>query len=71
MTSVVERRHFYVPHQSDRPHGSKANVDPQHDLPILAVQENPRVPLPWQSLMDDGIMPALLLGAERRIAGGR
>ena len=42
-----------------------------HDLPIMAVEENPAVITPWESLIDDGVQPALVLGAERRTAGPR
>ena len=43
-----------------------------HDLPVLAAE---RLDLPqrpdWPSLLDDGVQPALILGAERRMAGDR
>ena len=42
-----------------------------HDLPTLAVEEDPRVVTPWESLIGDGVQPALILGAERRTAGPR
>ena len=42
-----------------------------HDLPVLAAEQNPpRLPR-WESLMDDGVQPALILGAERRTSGPR
>jgi hypothetical protein len=45
---------------------------PDHDLPILAAQrpDPPRRP-DWASLLDDGVQPALVLGAERRLQGPR
>ena len=42
-----------------------------HDLPTMAVEENPAVITPWESLIDDGVQPALILGAERRTTGRR
>ena len=71
MTPVVERKHAQVPHESHRPRGRKADVDQEHDLPVLGVEASPRVQLPWQSLIDDGIVPALILGADRRSSGRR
>jgi hypothetical protein len=71
MTPVVERKHIRVPHESRRPQGRKADVDQEHDLPVLAIETNPRVQLPWQALMEDGVVPALILGAERRSSGRR
>lgn len=44
-----------------------------HDLPVLAAQEEPHPPQrpDWASLLDDGVQPALILGAERRSSGRR
>ncbi|HEX4764511.1 MAG TPA: hypothetical protein VFU92_09235 [Usitatibacter sp.] len=42
-----------------------------HDLPLLAAAEDSRYQPPWESLLDDGVQPALILGAERRSSGGR
>ena len=42
-----------------------------HDLPVLAATEGPRHLTPWESLLDDGVQPALILGAERRSGGVR
>ena len=50
--------------------GAKKVVE-SHDLPTMAVEENPAVITPWESLIDDGVQPALILGAERRTAGPR
>jgi hypothetical protein len=43
-----------------------------HDLPVLAATR-PDLPVrpDWPSLLEDGIQPALILGAERRMAGDR
>ena len=42
-----------------------------HDLPVLAAAEESRYQPPWESLLDDGVQPALILGAERRSDGKR
>ena len=43
----------------------------EHDLPLLAAQyELPRRP-DWESLFGDGVQPAIVLGAERRLQGER
>jgi hypothetical protein len=43
----------------------------EHDLPLIATEhELPRAP-DWESLMGDGVEPAMLLGAERRLEGLR
>ena len=44
---------------------------PDHDLPLLALEHSPRVRIDWESLMDDGMQPSLVLGAERRLRGSR
>lgn len=44
---------------------------PDHDLPILALDEHPRVALDWDALLGKGVQPALALGAERRLQGKR
>jgi hypothetical protein len=38
----------------------------EHDLPVLAIEENPPVKLDWEYLLAQGVQPALILGAERR-----
>lgn len=41
------------------------------DLPLLAATfDLPKAP-DWASLLDDGVHPALILGAERRTGGRR
>jgi hypothetical protein len=52
-----------------RPRANEAPAD-AHDLPVLGVQESARNITPWESLMDDGVQPALILGAERRLRRG-
>ena len=42
-----------------------------HDLPVLACEENPPVQLDWEFLLAQGVQPALILGAERRSQGRR
>lgn len=46
-------------------------AEQDHDLPILAAEENPRPSLDWESLLASGVQPALLLGAERRVQNRR
>ena len=69
MTPVVERKHAKGSH--DPRHGAARRADQDHDLPVLAAQENPHLHLEWESLMNDGIVAALVLGAERRSRGPR
>ena len=42
-----------------------------HDLPVLGTQENPPRLTDWEALIDEGVQPALILGAERRTGGKR
>ena len=42
-----------------------------HDLPVLAKEENPTVSLDWEPLLLAGVEPALVLGGERRWQGRR
>jgi hypothetical protein len=42
-----------------------------HDLPVLAALQAAKVVTPWESLLEDGVQPSLILGAERRSGGGR
>jgi hypothetical protein len=42
-----------------------------YDLPVLGVEQAPHIRLDWQSLIDDGVPPCLVLGAERRSRGPR
>lgn len=42
-----------------------------HDLPVLAAQEEPAFRPEWEALLDEGVQPALILGAERRTHGKR
>lgn len=54
------------------PSRNVARLVPQdHDLPVLAAQENPVVCLDWEPLLLSGVQPALALGAERRWSGRR
>jgi len=52
-----------------RRHASMQSQD--HDLPLLAWQEHPKVWLDWEPLLAAGVQPALILGAERRWQGRR
>ena len=60
---------FRVLRRSGRVDGMDTPHD--HDLPLLAMQLAARPRLDWESLLDDGVQPALVLGAERRFHGAR
>src|SRR4051812_6641208 len=49
----------------------RRNDGGDHDLPVLGAEQSPHIYLDWQSLIDDGVPPCLLLGAERRMRGHR
>ena len=55
----------------ERPRVERETPAETHDLPVLAALEGPRHLTPWESLIDDGVQPALILGAERRSQGVR
>jgi hypothetical protein len=42
-----------------------------HDLPVLAASENLPRPPAWDELLERGVQPCLVLGAERRSRGNR
>jgi hypothetical protein len=44
---------------------------PDHDLPILAMEEMPAREEDWKTLLETGVEPALLIGGERRWHGRR
>lgn len=71
MTPVAERKQNHAPQETRQPPWRRADAEQDHDLPVLAIEINPRVQLHWESLMGDGIVPALILGAERRCRGVR
>src|ERR1700712_114182 len=66
---VAERKHARLLH--DPRQLPPRHADQDHDLPLLAIELSARVRLPWESLMDSGIAPAVFLGAERRARGVR
>lgn len=68
MKTVMEARPEKV---ADRKPERASPLADGHDLPILAAGEESRYQPPWESLLDDGVQPALILGAERRSNGGR
>ena len=68
MKSVVESRPETIADRKSRRASPPAD---NHDLPVLAAAEASRYRPPWESLLDDGVQPALILGAERRSNGGR
>ena len=41
------------------------------DIPVLGVSLAPRQAPDWPGLLRDGVQPALVLGAERRMQGRR
>ena len=43
----------------------------EHDLPILAVEQDPHPRPDWETLLAGGVEPCLALGAERRLHGSR
>jgi hypothetical protein len=43
------------------------SVPADHDLPVLGMELDPPHRPEWESLLDAGVQPALLLGAERRL----
>lgn len=49
----------------------RRSVLQDHDLPVLAVEENPLAGVDWEPLLAAGVPPALILGAERRWQGRR
>ena len=71
MIPVAERKQDHAPQEARQPPWRRADAEQDHDLPVLAIEINPRVQLQWESLMDDGVVPALILGAERRMRGPR
>lgn len=68
MKHVVETRPETV---ADRKAQRASPTADSHDLPVLAAAEVSLYQPPWESLLDDGVQPALILGAERRSNGGR
>ena len=68
MKSVVESRPEPIADRKSRRASPPAD---NLDLPVLAAAEASRYRPPWESLLDDGVQPALILGAERRSNGGR
>ena len=61
------------PARIGNPDGKKASggTTASHDLPLLGLDESPRVLPAWDDLIVQGVQPALLLGAERRHRGPR
>jgi len=52
-------------------HAVNRTPSPDHDLPVLAAQAMAERRVDWESLMRDGVQPALLVGGERRWHGRR
>ena len=64
MKTVMEARPERV---ADRRPERASPIADAHDLPIIAASEQATYQPPWESLLDDGVQPALILGAERRL----
>ena len=69
MTPVAESRHARLHRRERMAHASAAPST--SDLPVLALEENPRHIPAWDELLAQGVEPALVLGAERRYRGPR
>lgn len=69
MKLVGELQRAMHPREFRAPRAAAVAAD--HDLPILALGEHPRVTLDWDALLADGVQPAQALGAERRWQGRR
>ena len=59
--------------RSSRARGRLAGMDTHdgHDLPLLALDHVWWQRPDWESLLGDGVEPAMILGAERRLNGER
>lgn len=67
LVAKISKAEKFVP--SQRP--VARSITGEHDLPILAANENlPRAP-GWAALMAGGTQPGMFLGAERRLSGKR
>ena len=69
MNHVIERDRKTDRHLE--PNGRRMPTQADHDWPLLALEHSPCVHIEWESLIDDGITPSLVLGAERRWRGSR
>ena len=70
MTTIMERKRPLK--RNTKPRHDHTPASSGHDLPILALgREDPPHRPDWASLLDDGVQPALILGAERRSSGRR
>jgi hypothetical protein len=66
---VSPRRPMATP--PSRPGRRPAQPPVDHDLPVLAMEQDPPHRPEWESLLEAGVQPALVLGAERRTRGRR
>lgn len=51
--------------------GMSGKAPVEHDLPVLGATLAPPVRIDWSPLLDSGVTPSLVLGAERRLRGPR
>lgn len=61
-------------HASAKPRNVRAVKRPlvqDHDLPILALEEAGAADVDWETLLREGVQPALLVEGERRSRGRR
>ncbi len=49
----------------------RAFAPTEHDLSLIAFERDRPPPPRWESLLEDGALPCLVLGAERRTHGKR
>jgi hypothetical protein len=73
MNLVTYPSHSRAPvrHAGARKPGIRKSIPGGHDLPVLAAGANlPRAPA-WDELLEQGVQPCLVLGAERRMRGPR
>jgi len=68
--SMVAAKTHRASYSPDGP-ATRRPTTQEHDLPLLAFEENAPVHLDWEFLLAEGVQPALILGAERRGQGGR
>jgi hypothetical protein len=69
MNLIVDLSRMPLQATPDKPDFTPAPTD--HDIPVLGVELEPAFKPEWESLLADGVQPALILGAERRTSGRR
>jgi hypothetical protein len=69
MVPILDAEH--TQRMAPRPRREPHPASPDHDLPVLAAMESSTRRPDWESLMDDGVQPTIVLGGERRLRGRR